>query len=397
MSVLAWLAALPFLIRVDLWLYERGMIQVKPWVVLTAVFTPFLAVGAFKALARRNITFGHDATILLLIALLVGAVEVTGMAKWVAPPSDAHIMFFFWLDLFTVCGAFCAGRVLGSWDRAKSLFAIALAVHAVIIAVDWSIPGLISLSSLDGRSSGFPGNPNGAAFAAAALLIGALDWERPAWSGRQVVLIALALVIVVLSGSRGGLGAVFMVLGLLLLRHLTAGSNRMEFVNRMIVGFIVGGSIVIVTWGLVGMSGSRFAKLALQGVAGDDALQERLAALDAAWHLIDAAPWTGHGTGYVYAMDVGPHNMLLRAWIENGIPGVVAHILLYCAIVLVAVTRRDWRIGAVAAAAFVMAMVSHNVTEDRTLLISFGVFLALTAAPPGLRRYAGRAISALTR
>jgi O-antigen ligase len=375
------LASVPFLVRLDLWFFERQILQIRPWIVLTVAFAPFALACVLRSATGSVPRIRRDGILLGAAVLLVGAIEVSGLSKWLTAPKDAQVLFFYWLDLFTVFCGFCLGRALRTWPRARLIFLAALAVDAAAVLADWSFPGLLSISSLGGRPAGFSGNPNGAAFVAVPLLIGALEWAKPVVTWRQALIIAGALGIAILCGSRGGLAAILAVLCLFWLRVSFAAARSGETIKRLVIG-----SIVIVT-GLVASaaaawaSESRLIAVMLEGMLTDYASEQRFLALEASWNLMAAAPFLGHGTGYAYTMDVGPHNMVLRMWVENGLLAVVGYGILYSAIIYVAVNRRDWWIGTAAVAALVMGMVSHNMLEDRTLLISFGIFLAMSRAP----------------
>jgi O-antigen ligase len=155
-------------------------------------------------------------------------------------------------------------------------------------------------------------------------------------------------------------------------------------IRRLVVGWMVIATVLIAGVAMAWISESRLVAVTLEGMLTDYAAEQRFLALDASWKLISAAPYVGHGTGYAYTMDVGPHNMVLRMWIENGMLAVGAYAFLYCAIIYLALNRRDWWIGTTGVAALVMGMVSHNLLEDRTLLISFGIFLAMSSIKSAL-------------
>lgn len=375
-TVASVLISTPFLVRVDLWLFEREYLLIRPWIVLVSAFSPFVALFVLRALNRSSYVIRSDAVLVVLMALLVGVVEISGVIKWSVWPEAAHSMFFYWLNVLTVFCGFCIGRALHVRSRMHVIFVCALLIEAGAVFIDWLFPGTLSLSSMGGRPAGFIGNPNGAAFAAAVLLIGCLDWKRSSW--RQALISAVALAIVVVSGSRGGLLVILTVLGLLWFSSIPRMHDLTLLVARLVSGYAIAATILVAIAMSAWISGSRLVDVAKEGVLEDHATEERLLALQESFELISTAPWLGRGTGYVYTMDVGPHNTILRIWIENGVFAVLAYALLYLAIVFLALKRRDWWIGATAVVALLMGMVSHNMLEDRTLLISFGIFLGMS-------------------
>lgn len=365
-----------FLTRSDLWLYTQAILPERPWIVLGVVFAPVLLWAGFRVLIRPQDNFlRSDSLLVLVTALLVGAIELAGIAKYESLPTNTQVVAFFWLDIFTVVCGYWAGRALRE-HSSRTLFTIALAVVAASVLVDWKFPGIVSQSSLYGRPSGLLENPNGAAFAVVILLIGALDWN-PGRRARPYMSFILVLVTIILSGSRGGFVAVMGVLTIFWLSRALEGQKGPAMIARIVRGYALIGVVVVLSVTIALSARSRFVELATHGVTSDYSAQERVMAISESWFLVVDSPLVGHGTGYVYTMPLGPHNMFLRVWIENGLIGVIAYAALWIALAYMAVKRRSWQLGALEVAALLMGAVSHNVLEDRTLLLSFGVILAI--------------------
>ncbi len=374
----AFLVMALFLTRSDLWLYTQAILHVRPWIVLGVAFAPVLLWSGFRVLTRpQDIFLRHDSLLVLVTALLVGAVELVGIAKYESLPADTYVVAFFWLDIFTVVCGYWVGRTLRE-HSSRMLFTVALAIVAASVLVDWIFPGIISQNSLGGRPAGLLENPNGAAFVVVTLLIGALDWS-PGSRARPFVPFILVLVTVILSGSRGGFIALMGVLAVFSLSRVLDAKKLPAMIRRVVRGYALIGLVIVLGVTIALGTKSRFAELAAHGVMADYAAQERVLAIGESWSLVADAPLVGHGTGYVYTMPLGPHNMFLRVWIENGLIGVFAHATLWIALAYMAVKRRSWQLGALEVAALLMGAVSHNVLEDRTLLLSLGIILALGA------------------
>lgn len=387
-QILGILVAVPFLVRLDLWLFEQEVLNVRPVFLLMMAFAPFVLSCALGAISRAVAEVRQDALSVVAATLLVGVIELIGVARLRDWPDDAQIALYYWLDLFTVLCGYSIGRVLGEWRRIRPIFVLALVVHTASVVLDWLFPGILSVSALDGRPAGFVINPNGTAFIAVTLLTALLAWNRGISVWREVWILALALVTIVLSGSRGGLLAALVVISLFLFRVSFYGSDYREMLKHLVAALAVGTMLVAVIAGTALLSESRLLEIADEGLWVNDASQERLLALETSWKLIAVAPWFGHGSGYSYTLAIGPHNVFLRTWIDHGIVGLAGYSFLYCSILLLAIMRRDWRIGSLAAAVFAMSMVSHNVIEDRTLLITFGILLSMKATDAGLARRA---------
>jgi O-antigen ligase len=71
---------------------------------------------------------------------------------------------------------------------------------------------------------------------------------------------------------------------------------------------------------------------------GDIASLERIDAVDRSLRIISERTALGMGTGYVYSMPVGPHNMYLARWVDNGLIGMLSYLWLISAAFVV-----NWR------------------------------------------------------
>ena len=124
------------------------------------------------------------------------------------------------------------------------------------------------------------------------------------------------------------------------------------------------------------------------GSAGDDSASERRLVAEAAWRLFAQEPFTGYGTGYarnIEGFTVGTHNIYLANMLDHGIIGLFIMPSLLLA-TLWGQTRKTFEV----AVPFVVFMTmwgffSHNVLEERYILLAVALVASLVASQRVLR------------
>ena len=94
--------------------------------------------------------------------------------------------------------------------------------------------------------------------------------------------------------------------------------------------------------------------------------------------LIDDSPFFGHGTGYSQSMVVGPHNMYLKQWVDNGLPGLLAYIALLVSSFWLFNRRRFFPGQGFILVAALGGFFSHNVLDLRPFLLLFGTLVGVS-------------------
>jgi O-antigen ligase len=247
------------------------------------------------------------------------------------------------------------------------------------LAVDVMRPG--TFSRIEFRASGFPSNPNGAAFVLVALASAIVDFNRIRFL--DLIVLALAALGVVATLSRGG--TVLLVLLVLsysyfAFRRSRGGALRAGGRLVMICAVATVGCFAIDR--LMGMAMFSLQSDRLEIFRGrSEALtseDSRFAALRASWRFVQEAPLLGRGSGFTYdgaTLREGPHNMYVQQWLNNGFGGLICYVWLF-----LAAARLFWRRRHAPGLVFtglmaVQGLLSHNLLEERAFLLPFGIFL----------------------
>jgi len=259
--------------------------------------------------------------------------------------------------------------------------AVALLILAASVFTDTVRPG--TFSDIGDRAAGFAVNPNTAAFVMLALCSTIVSFDRI--RTRDLALIAVTSIGVFATLSRGG--------GILLAFFLVAytlRTGRARF-HRLVLGLagicIVGAGVVLAARSLasrspmfMASSDSRFAMLfggrRERGSPLNDNI--RTEALTSALQHGAESPVMGHGTGFTYRLPVGPHNIYVQQWVNNGVLGLIAYVWLLLAAARLFRQRQSGSgmvfIGLVA----IHGLFSHNVLEDRAFIALLGILLTMS-------------------
>jgi O-antigen ligase len=254
-----------------------------------------------------------------------------------------------------------------------------LVVFAGSVVYDALYPGTFSL--VPDRAAGFAENPNTAAFILVLLCVSIVDLDRfrvgdcAAW--------ALTAVGVFLTLSRGGIILFLCAFGYYAYRTLrTNTAHPAHLIRRAAALAAVFAAVVAASVFLV-QRADMFAlsfQPRLGMIDGESELvtedDDRIGALKTALDLVKQSPVIGYGTGYSYSLvDVTPHNMYLQQWINNGLPGLVAYLLLLGASARTFWKRRYTRGVLFISLVAINGMFSHNILEERAFLGLLGVLL----------------------
>lgn len=109
---------------------------------------------------------------------------------------------------------------------------------------------------------------------------------------------------------------------------------------------------------------------------GDIASLERMDAVNHSIRIISEATVLGMGTGYIYGMPVGPHNMYLARWVDNGLIEILSYLWLLCAAFVVNWKNRNPEGAVISLMVLLFGFFSHNVLEDRAILLLLAISTA---------------------
>jgi len=360
-----------FVLQIDAYFYLADIVNIAPSLQVFIAFVSLLVISLFAKKNKVIFISKEGATLLSGLSVYV-LIQIVSIAGWDILPEKIYILFFWIYMVLLILMGYVIGSLIG---KHVSCFMFGmLAVLLIITALD-TLYGGISASQLWGRSAATLRNPNTVGAVAVLLFLGSVRWHRLKWLEFFAAIIAGT--IIVLSQSRSGmLDYVALMFCLSLWWSKGSGVATIRY-NRFIKTTMAGVLMVIILICLLfnsryGMKGDIIAS-ALSDINGRD--QVAITAIE----LIEKKPFFGYGTGFVYAQEKGPHNMLLRAWLESGLAGLAGLFALAFGVLWVGVKRKDPSIIALTILLGVMAMTTHNLTESRSLLIITGILLSDSA------------------
>lgn len=403
--LLAFLVIVLFSTHADMFLAAIGRLPiVQPTQLFILCALPLLAFWTTAQLAERNRLIGPFAALhenrlplfalacLTVIAVIPGAM-LPG-ALWDEGATEIIILPY---ALF----GFTFGLMLGGSRPVRAAWrAILLAawlVAVVTILAELFLPNLFASLVLPGfrwatdakRAAGVMGDANTAAFIVTSLT--ALLLRYDSLRGKDAALLALAVLAVLVTQSRGGL-----------LLALCLAAAWLAFTREALKGpylalTVAGGMAALVLIGTVLLpalsslagfsdweSQRRLQMLTFQrDLVPED--ESRLGLVAEYLDLIEERVWLGHGTGFMRRQPTGAHNMYLRYWLDNGVPGLVAYLTLLGSGALLLWHRRSWGglvfVGIAAAQGFF----SHTLLDSRGFLLLYALALALSTPIPARR------------
>jgi O-antigen ligase len=101
--------------------------------------------------------------------------------------------------------------------------------------------------------------------------------------------------------------------------------------------------------------------------------------------LISRHPIFGYGTGLIMSRAVGPHNMFLALWVENGVFGPLGYLMLLVGCFWHFRKTRDSRGQALCLALFVFSFFSHNLlnSSSRPIFVTLGLLSGIAVSVAG--------------
>ncbi len=352
--------------------------EIRFWVVLLLAGASLLTNAPPLTSARRR---GRVA-LLLLLGLFY---YLLASAAW-APDAELASAKAYEVTLVAVA-TFALARALASGESENVLrwmWSGILAMAGVLAAV--ALVTLVALGATGERLAVLGGGPNTFARIMGYLAVAALFfWKRRGLSWAFMPFVSVALVLVLLSGSRGGL----MALAAAIATFVAVEARRAA---RLLSGSLVAGAVFVLAASYTSIGRTavetyehRIAELLLQEqyTAGRSELYR------SAYALGMREPVLGDGLAAFPARALGvyPHNLFLEAFCEAGLVGLVLLTLALSA-GLGSALRGGRALEGAALAAFVLMLVASQFSGD--LYDSRGVFAFLVAA--NLRRVGGGAL-----
>ena len=368
-------------------LYASGLVPLYQQLLLLGAFIPILGMVLmhlrFREPAARLSRTLRDASPLLwgFSALAVWSL-IGGILPDANTEDHGKRVFYAPFALLVVVAAILASTITCSSRDRERYALVALLGLGCTVMIDGFYPGTFT-KRLD-RAAGFATGPNAAALASVLLLSCVVDYERV--RKRDVAIASFTSLVVFLTLSRGG----FVVLAFFgVLYTASAVWARRRRIRVLRLGALgVAASALILCVGTLAYRWSESSPLfqhanarnRLAILAGDTSIvregEKRVQLVYETVELISQRPFVGWGSGFGHSLGTAPHNMYLHVWLNHGLIGLA----LYMVIILLSVVhflRRKDSAGAALCILIVLAgFFSHNVLENYTFLLLYGVSLA---------------------
>ncbi len=365
-----------YLCQIDVCMLLQERIRFAPVYPLLAglaaisVATWYLAPGRIGRVLKGSggaiLAFGMIAGFALVGSALPDANLSEGW-KYVLFPSIDFLVFFLALPLSVIFAS------ASNWRAVCGLAMVALVMS---ILIDARYPGTFSI--MDTRAAGFGVNPNRGAALTVMLLIGVLDWKRPQLSLNTCGWCLVAFVGVFMTLSRSGI-LVLGIVGMLYVRLCVRRNGMGTVVVLGGLAFSCGGYALIAADAakqilpMLGGSHSRANLFSGELDAMDTREDSRVILVYDYLDMIQERPILGWGTGFTMGADDGSHNMFLTRWVDNGLPGLLAYVLLVYMLYRIGRTFESKECITVAVFLFAESFFSHNLLEDKSLLLMMAI------------------------
>lgn len=293
-----------------------------------------------------------------------------------------------------------------SWTIKKyhqQIFMIIFSAACIAIVADMFFPGLFSV--LTHRAGGFYGDANQGAMSVLFLAIASINWKKNVF---------LNLVILIVSGfaifftlSVANLILYFAVIFLYLLVNLKGkGHSLRKFALVVGVPILIFYAITPLVLGIISnsemfnnpTSRERMDQIVALSEGNFDFASdhERKNLVLEFWAFVQKDPVLGQGTGFSTKEKgtFGPHNMYLRYWVDNGLLGLLAYLLLLGGAFRYFMILKDVR-GMIFIFAFIFeGFFDHNLLSNRTIIVLLGLFGTLAylqkSKPPTIDNPGGK-------
>lgn len=358
--------SLIFIFELDSFLYFSGISSVKPWLFFVLVLFGLLVlkgVGGFSS--RMNITINW----LVFLAGLTILASIPGVIY--SGSFDKYTILFAYSFLLVLFG-FQIQQYL--YSESNSFFVLVLLLFSLLLFFDlfhfnWSE------SALSRRASGTVGNPNYASFIVVSLVAGSLRFS-PGFNplSWNIFVFFLGAVGLLCAKSVGGsIAFLFVVFSFAMVKiaqapslNLAAATFSLSFILGifLILAMLLGVAI------LKSQNDMSLAELSLLKVG------QRLEAFQASWDLVKDNWLLGRGYGHVYRMEIGPHNMFVRALVEGGVLGLALYLALYVFLFVNSWVKKWNNLFIFSCGLLGASLTTHNLTEYRSIMIIAGILLA---------------------
>jgi len=215
-------------------------------------------------------------------------------------------------------------------------------------------------------------SPNTAAFVAVVLMVASLQY--PVWklSTVNVILIVITGVGIALTASFGGTIAYISILSTIIILSFIKKSIRLRY-PLLVFPLMIVSILVLIYFVINNKLGITLSNFNVDRILASGSIIERIELTKVSLSLFLQKPLFGHGIYYVYSMELGPHNMLLRVLVEGGLLGFVGLFVLLGGLFWVAFKRKSYKFLLLTIALIAMGLTTHTVLESRSIIFISGL------------------------
>jgi len=366
--IIVFILSLNSILQIDVYLVKNNLSSIPAWIITGLSFSLVLLilvldkrVPSWSIRINTESVFFSICIILFYLSLLPGLLLSKG--------SNVSLReYMFWIYTIVL---FIYGGVVGLYIHKRlniTLFAILLILISLLI-VD-----VIFYSSTiyPRRAMGTLGNPNTAAYVAVVLMVASLQY--PVWklSTVNVILIVITGVGIALTASFGGTMAYLSILSTIIILSFIKKSIRLRY-PLLVFPLMIVSILVLIYFVINNKLGITLSNFNVDRILASGSIIERIELTKVSLSLFLQKPLFGHGIYYVYSMELGPHNMLLRILIEGGLLGFVGLFVLLGGLFWVAFKRKSYKFLLLTIALIAMGLTTHTVLESRSIIFISGL------------------------
>lgn len=375
-TLLGPLLLVPFLCQLD------SCVVRKEWYAFNAFGAALVVLGvvfimALKSYARElGIVLRSNqgligAFVVLSVTALFGSMLPEAFLeeglKYVLYPTADAVLF-----TLAVCASVVCRRDV-TWRLAASG-----AMGMIVASIVWDsiVPG--TFSELSTRAAGFGVNPNTGGAIVGLLLIGLLDWERAGFHPFALMSLGVSGLGVFLTLSRSALLCWGVVMAAYFVRSLIVRGTSAWLASTALILPAIVFAASAGEWARESIPMLQASHQRIEAFLGgfgemDHADDSRVHLAEEYFDMAMESPWVGWGTGLNYATEDGAHNIYLARWVENGLVALGAVIFLVIGTYRGGRRTGSYELCALAAYVFVQGFFSHNLLEDKSLLLMWGI------------------------
>ncbi len=371
------------ILQVDAYLLDKNITTIPAWIITGLSLLIVISIFLIDPTPRIIFTKIREDNLLLGIFIITFYLcQLPGIILF-----SGKFLFsresFFWVYSIIL---FSYGGLIGLYlrDNIQQLTSLTLIILVSLLLIDLTLFSFSSYTT--NRAIGTLRNPNGAAFTIVVLMVS--SFRNPIWklAFHNILLLIISGFGIVLTASMGGaISYVSIIIVIIFLNFLHKQIQIKELLIYLPV--IIGFSVISLYFVLDNKLGLTFSNFDINIILSSHNIVARLEGARIAWELFSERPIFGHGMAYVYSMNLGPHNMLLRILVEGGLLGFVGLCVLLGGWLWIAYKRKSYRLFILTTAIFTIGLTTHNLTEDRSLIVLFGMIYAQSQIKRNIIRF----------